>query len=184
MKVNHILKTCLVSLGLIVAPGLCKAESSAADAANRGQLSEKDYRFVLQASRGGMEEVQLGELARQKGTTQGVRDFGDRMAKDHTQANNELKQIVAQKSAMLPTQFTSSERSTMEDLQKATGADFDKMYVRDMIKDHKHDIKEFQNAAKDVTDPDLKAYAQKTIPILEQHLHMAQQLETSVKAEK
>ncbi|HWH69620.1 MAG TPA: DUF4142 domain-containing protein [Candidatus Sulfotelmatobacter sp.] len=147
----------------------------------RGQLSEKDYKFVMDAARGSMSEVQLGELAQQKGTSQAVRNFGERMITDHTKASNELKQIVAQKGASLPTHMSHKENSAMEHLQKETGAKFDKAYAEHMVKDHKHDVKEFRDAAKDLNDPDLKAFAQKTLPILEEHQRMADEMERLVK---
>ncbi len=153
-------------------------------AAQRGSLSEKDYKFVEKAARGGIEEVQLGDLARQKGVNTSVRSFGERMATDHGKANDELKQLVSQKGATLPTQLSHHERSTMEDLQKATGADFDKTYAKAMVKDHHKDVKEFEDATKDVKDPELKAWAGKTLPILQEHLRMAEQMETTVKHEK
>jgi len=138
----------------------------------------------MKAARGGMEEIQAGQLAQQKGSDQAVRNFGEHMVTQHTHVNEQLKQIAAQKGATLPSRLTHGERSTLEDLQKETGADFDKAYAKDMVKDHKEDVKEFQSAASDLTDPDLKAFAQKTIPTLQHHLNMAEDMERSVKMEK
>jgi putative membrane protein len=105
------------------------------------------------------------------------------MVADHSKANDELKEIATRKGATLPTQLSYSERSTLEDLQKATGTEFDRIYAKAMVKDHKTDVKEFQKAANDLNDPDLKAFAQKTSPILQEHLQMAEQMEGSVKSE-
>jgi len=164
------------------APLLWAADTDSA--AQRGQLSASDYRFAADAARGGMEEVQLGQIAQQKGVNQSVREFGQRMATDHARANDELKQLITSKGAMLPTELSHHERSTIDDLQNASGADFDKTYAKDMVKDHKKDVKEFQKASKDLNDPDLKAWAQKTSATLEEHLRMAQDMENSVKNEK
>jgi putative membrane protein len=150
----------------------------------RGQFNEKDYRFAIDAARGGQEEVQLGELARQKGVNQSVRTFGERMVADHSKANDELKELATKKGASLPTQLSYSERSTVEDLQKATGTDFDKSYAKAMVKDHKTDVKDFQKAANNLTDPDLRAFAQKTVGTLQEHLRMAQDMENTVQNEK
>ena len=129
-------------------------------------------------------EVQLGELAHQKGSIQAVRDFGHTMVTDHTKANDELKRIVSKKGALLPaTTLSHHEQSMVETLQQKSGKDFDKDYASAMVKDHRTDLKDFQTAAKDLTDPDLKAFAEKTIPILEKHLRMAQDIDASVKAE-
>ena len=180
-------KTCRLAMvtGLALALGAPLLQAADMDtAAQRGQLSASDYRFAADAARGGMEEVELGQLAQQKGVNQSVRDFGQRMVTDHNQANNELKQLLASKGATLPTELSHHERSTINDLQNASGADFDKTYARDMVKDHKRDVKDFQKAAKDVNDPELKAWAQKTSPTLEEHSRMAQDMENTVKGEK
>jgi putative membrane protein len=150
----------------------------------RGQLSESDYRFLEKAARGGMEEVELGQLAQQKGTSQEVRNFGQRMVADHTKLNNELKQIASQKGATLPTQLSHHENSSIQHLQNATGADFDKTYSKDMVKDHQKDLKEFQSAAQKVTDPDLRTFAQKAVATLQEHLSLAENIENNIKTEK
>ena len=171
----------IAGLGLLLGGRLLAAQPSEA---TRGLLSESDYKFVIDAARGGMEEVQLGQLAEQKGANQAVRSFGQRMVTDHTKANDELRQIAMTKGATLPTQFTSSERSTIEDLQKTSGTDFDKDYAKQMVKDHKTDVKEFEKAAKNLKDPDLRAYAERTLPILQEHLQMAKHTEEIVKNER
>jgi len=146
-----------------------------------GRLTEKDYRFVTEASQGGMFEVQTGELARQKGGMQAVRDFGERMVTDHGKANEQLKEIATRKGAVLESSMAHKQQSQLEDLRKTTGKDFDQAYVKDMVKDHRKDVKEFQNAAKDLSDPELRAFAQNTLPVLERHLRMAEDLEAAVK---
>jgi putative membrane protein len=91
-----------------------------------------------------------------------------------------LKQIVTKKGAILPADLPSKETSTMKSLEKATGADFDREYVEHMVKDHRKDVKEFEEAAKSLSDPDLRAFAQKTLPTLQEHVRMVEQLEPAV----
>jgi putative membrane protein len=166
---------------------MLRAQISTTTEANqgqRGQLSESDYRFLEKAARSGLEEVELGQLAQQKGTSQEVRSFGQRMVTDHTKLNNELKQIATQKGATLPAQMSHHENSTIQHLQNASGVDFDKTYAKDMVKDHQKDVKEFQSASQKLSDPDLKAFAQKSLTTLQEHLGMAENLETGSKSEK
>jgi putative membrane protein len=160
--------------GSVRAAGLL---DSTTDKAHRGQLSEKDYKFVKEAAQGGMSEVELGNLAKQKGTSQAVKDYGERMVRDHSKANDELKQIASSKSATLPADLTHSERSTMDKLQKASGADFDREYTDAMVKDHRTDVKEFQDAAQNANDPEIKSFAQKTLPTLQEHLRLAEDMQ-------
>jgi putative membrane protein len=152
------------------------------DKDQRGQLSERDYKFVKEAARGGMSEVELGQLAKQKGASQSVKDFGERMVKDHSKANDELKSIASSKGATIPADLTRTEKSTMEKLQKANGAEFDREYAAAMVKDHRTDVKAFKDAGEDLKDPELKAFAQKTTPTLEEHLRMAEDMERNVRA--
>ena len=164
--------------------GAQQAYQQAGTKGQEGQLSHKDFKFLEDASRGGMEEVQLGQLATQKAANPAVRDFGQRMVNDHNKANDELRQLSAQKGAALPTQISHLENFRVEHLQKLSGADFDQAYVKDMVKDHRKDVKDFESAAKDLSDPDLRAWAQKTLPVLQQHLQAAENLEATVKTQK
>ena len=127
--------------------------------------------------------MKLGELAKQKGSPK-IQEFGDKMVKDHGKVNDELKHLISQKGATLPEDLNRREEREWEHLQKLSGKDFDKAYAGHMVKEHKKDIKEFETAAKDCQDPDLKAFAQKTLPILQQHEQMAEQMESSVKQQE
>ena len=150
----------------------------------RGQFADSDYKFVTDAARGGTTEVQLGELAKQKALSPAVKSFAERMVADHSKANEELQQIVARKGASLPASLSHKENSEIEKLQKLSGKDFDKEYADLMVKNHKKELKEFQEAVKDLKDPDLRAFAQKTLATLEQHYGMAKQMQETVKNEK
>jgi len=174
--------TCVLTLaGIAGACLLVQAPLQAAE--NRGSLSERDFKFVNEASRGGLAEVKLGELAKEKGASQVVKDFGERMVTDHGKANDELAKIATTKNAVPSVDLTRKENSTFEKLQKASGKDFDKEYASAMVKDHKEDVKAFKDAVEDLKDPDLKAFASKTLPILEEHLQMAEQMEAAAKKE-
>ena len=164
-----------------VAAAVILSGASLLGAENRGQLGVRDYRFLSEAARGGMAEVRLGEIAKQKATSQSVRDFAQRMITEHSKANDELKQIAANKGAIIPSEMTHHENATIDRLDKLSGREFDKEYADLMVKDHKKDVKEFEDATRDVTDPDLKAFAQKTLTTLREHLRMATDTQASVK---
>jgi len=177
MKINKKTMIGSVGLALMLSSGVLLAADSEGQ---RGQLTDKDFKFVTDATRGGMEEVQLGQLAKQKAGSSAVKEFGDRMVTDHQKANDDLKQVVQKKGALIPTSLSHHETSRLEHLEKLSGTDFDKAYVSDMVRDHKKDVKEFEKASQNLSDPDLKAYAEKTLPVLQEHLRMAENLETQV----
>lgn len=167
-----------VGLALMLSSGALLAADTEGQ---RGQLSEKDFKFAKDALRGGMDEVQLGQLAKQNAANPAVREFGERMVNDHQKANDDLKQIVQQKGALIPATLSHHETSRLDRLQKLSGAEFDKAYVSDMVRDHKTDVKEFEKASKDLSDPDLKAFAEKKLPTLQRHLRQAESLEAQLK---
>jgi len=146
-----------------------------------GQWSKKDYKFAHDATEGNLLEVKLGELAKQRAANPSVQQFADQMIQDHTKANMEFKQLAMQKGATIPDKLSHHQESEFEHMQKLSGKDFDKKYAEHTVKDHKKDVKEFQDASKDIQDPELKAFAQKTLPILEHHTQMAEQMESSLK---
>ncbi len=177
-----------LSLGAMAALCLLTAAGPNAQAQssenNKGQLSSHDYKFVSAAARGGEEEVTLGELAAQKGTDPSVREFGQRMAQDHQKVNQQLTQLASQKGATLPSTPTGREEGRVDKLKNMSGADFDKAYMKEMVSDHKKDVKEFQSASTKADDADVKAFAAKTMPTLEEHLQMAESIQTKLSGEQ
>jgi len=149
--------------------------------ASAGKLTGADKTFVEKAAIGGMAEVQLGNLAQQKAANDQVKQFAARMVTDHSKANDELKQIASAKGVQLPTSLDKKHQSDMERLQKMSGADFDKAYMSHMVDDHKTDVSEFKKEAGSGRDSDLKSFASKTLPTLEEHLKMAQTTNDAVK---
>ena len=150
---------------------------------SRGQFSADDYKFACEAARGGILEVQAGDLARTQGASPTVRQFGERMVTDHTRAGNDLKAIASRRGATLPAALDRKDQRRLESLRKLTGRDFDVAYAKDMVEDHKEDLKLFQKAAQDATDADLKAFATTGSGMIEQHLEAAKQMETIAKNE-
>jgi putative membrane protein len=161
--------------------GATAAATSNANGAAAGKLAGADKAFVEKAAIGGMAEVQLGNLAQQKAASEEVKKFAARMVQDHSKANDELKQIASTKGVQLPSALDKKHQSEMERLQRMSGADFDKAYMSHMVDDHKHDVAEFKKEANSGRDSDIKGFASKTLPTLEQHLQLAQTTHDAVK---
>src|SRR5689334_2902046 len=148
---------------------------------NKGAMAVADRKFVMEAAQGGLAEVELGKMAAEKGASDAVKQFGKRMADDHAKVSDELKQLAQQKGLTLPTDLASKDKQLRDRLAKLNGADFDKAYATEMVKDHKKDVAEFKREANGAKDPDLKAWAGKTLPTLEDHLKQAQDVAGQVK---
>jgi len=111
-------------------------------------------------------------MATEKGSNQAVKDFGQKMVDDHTKANDELKSLATSKNMMLPSAPNAKEKATIDKMSAMSGAAFDKAYVRDMVMDHKKDVALFTKEANSGTDSDVKAFASKTLPTLQEHQKM------------
>jgi putative membrane protein len=139
-----------------------------------------DQKFVLEAAMGGMEEVQLGQLAVSKAASDDVKQFGQHMVDDHSKANDELKALAASKNITLPTELAGKQKADYDKLSKLSGAAFDREYMKMMVDDHNKDVAEFQKESTSGKDPDVKAWAAKTLPTLQQHQTMAKEVDAKV----
>lgn len=137
--------------------------------------------FMVNAADAGMAEVELGNLAQQNGSNQLVKDFGARMVKDHTTANDELKQLAETKNVTLPAVLGDEHQKHFDEMKKMTGAEFDKHYMDMMVNDHQKVITMFETAADNEQDLDVKAFASKTLPALNAHLASAKEINETLK---
>ena len=144
-------------------------------------VSKDDAKFAVEAANGGLAEVVLGNLAVKKGNCQQVKDFGAMMVKDHSAANEKLMALAKSKGISLPQVPSSDEQKLKDDLNAKSGADFDKAYVKAMIKDHQEDIQTFAEATKEVKDTQLKNFAVATLPTLKMHLQAIQKVSDGLK---
>ena len=144
-------------------------------------LGESDRDFFNEAARGGMAEVEMGRLAAQKGQSADVKRFGERMVTDHSKANEELKQLAAQKGVTLPAGPSDMQKQEMDRLSKLSGAAFDREYMKLMVEDHDKDVKDFQDQANGAGDPDVKSFAAKILPIITEHQKLAHEIAAKLK---
>ncbi|MFN6481502.1 MULTISPECIES: DUF4142 domain-containing protein [unclassified Nostoc] len=142
----------------------------------QNNLSSLDRRFVTEAAQDGLAEVRLGQLASQRGSSNGVKQFGQQMVQDHTQVNNQLKQLAAQKSITLPTTIGRANQLAERRLSALSGAKFDREYINEMLRGHQKDVSAFQNEAQKGQDPDVKAFAAQALPTLQEHLQQVRAL--------
>jgi len=159
--------------------GSAKSSSKSNAATNSGKLGASDRQFLKKAAQGGKAEVELGQLAQRKAASDEVKKFGERMVTDHSKANDQLQQLASQKGLTLPDKLNAKDQATKARLEKLSGKQFDQAYMRDMVKDHTKDVNEFQHEANNAKDPDVKSFAQSTLPTLQDHLKEAKQIAPS-----
>jgi putative membrane protein len=173
-------------LALVVTAGASNAQNSnsstTGNANSSGHMNHgsakmmADHKFAMEAAMGGVMEVELGKVAAEKGASDEVRQFGQRMVDDHSKANEQLMQLASSKGMTLPTAPDAKHQAEMQKLSALSGEKFDKEYVKMMLKDHKQDVPAFEKEASGGMDADIKAFAASTLPTLREHLQMIQRI--------
>jgi putative membrane protein len=146
-------------------------------AAQAQSVSEQDLTFAEEAAKSGLLEVQLGELATKQADSSDVQDFGRRMVEDHGKLNEQLKSIAEEKGITLPDNLDQDQQHTIDELSQLSGEEFDSTYMDQMVKDHENDVVAFREQVESGKDPGLRAFAEETLPTLEEHLNLAQQID-------
>jgi len=156
--------------------------SPALFADDKSKEAVADEQFVMKASAAGLAEVTLGRLGAQKGNSAEVKKFGQRMVDDHTKANKELITIADKKRYKMAERMDQTHQDAADKLAKLQGNEFDREFLRQMVKDHEEAVALFTAKAKDANDEGLKDFAARTLPTLKEHYKMVQELEKSQKS--
>lgn len=189
------------ALAMAVAVSACAGDNGTADnnapgtaAPTTGTVGttgnlDADREFVQEHLAMGTAEIELGQLAQQRGTHADVKEFGATMVRDHQAAAQELTSIASTLNATgtAGTSGTDARNDKLEDLQeekeelsKLSGLDFDKKYIEEMIDDHEEAIRDLENKAENAANAELKAWATKTLPSMRQHLERARTIKETL----
>ena len=156
-----------------------RPEMSPMDQANQqqndtAQMMDKD--FVKKSLQGNMAEVQLGQLALQKSNNDDVKQFAQKMVDDHTKLGDQMKQVAQQLHVKPPDSPSSKEKAIVAKLQALNGEEFDKAYIKEMVKDHQQDDKEFKEEAKNSPNAGMKQLVSQDEQVISHHLEMIEQI--------
>ena len=146
------------------------------------KVSRGDKNFIAKAMKGGMTEVELGKLAAQNAQNDEVKKFGQRMVDDHSKSGDEL-QAIASKLGYAP-KNAGPDKGDVKKFSKMKSDKFDREYMNHMVKDHEQTVKLFRKEAEKGESAELKQFASKTLPTLEEHLKMAKDLQGQFKKTK
>jgi len=155
---------------LVVAAGT----ATVAAAQNGADAGMGDKHFVSEALKGGQAEVAMGQLAEQNGKSSDVKSFGRRMVEDHTKMGEQMKMVASEEGLSTPS--SPSHDAEINKLKSLSGDDFDKEYIKMMLKDHESDLNEFKKEAQDGKSPKVKEAASQGAPIISEHLTMIRQI--------
>ena len=157
------------ALSIMAAPLVLAAVQSAPD------------HFIKDAIEGNLAEVQVGELAQQKGASQDVKDFGATLARDHAAANEKAKQAAQSVGVTPPTKPGVKQKMMYHELSALSGERFDRRFIAGMVKDHEDDIAKYEKEAQSGSGP-VADYAKQILPDLRKHLQIAEGLQARQKS--
>lgn len=138
-----------------------------------GMLGSTDRQFVMKAAMSDMAEIELGRLAVARGASESVKQFGQRMVDDHTRTSQQLMQIVSTAGVTPPTALDPKHAAVVARMSRLSGAEFDRAYAKQMVKDHQEAVALFQRESTRGSHGELKAFASATLPALQEHLAMS-----------
>jgi len=180
---KRLFKTLSFVIGFGLSGVSAQTNMSSAEAAPRSpaQLSAADQNFINEAAIGGQFEVEAGKLAQRSANPQ-IKKFGSRMVKDHSAAGAKLKRIAAAKGVMVSQDLDAKHANTRDHLASLKGAEFDREYIQEMVKDHDEDAQIFADAAQNGNDPQIKRFAADTLSVIKAHDKMAHEIAASMTA--
>ncbi|RZJ67702.1 MAG: DUF4142 domain-containing protein [Flavobacterium sp.] len=141
---------------------------------------EDDSEFLMAVAEVDMKEIELGKLA-QKSANADVKALGTMMVTAHTATSTEVELLATAKNISLPKGLTEDGKEAYNKLNEKKAADFDKAYADKMVEGHEKTIKKFEEYVKEGTDAEIKAWAQKTLPVLNTHLQHSKEVQAKLK---
>ena len=133
-----------------------------------------DKEFMMTAAHSDQNEIQQSKMALAKGVTGMAREMANKMIADHTKSTADLKKIAAKKGVTLPTDMDAEHKALAPAMEKMSGKDLEANYLAQMQADHQKTANTMLAHEKMTNDADLKAFIGKTLPVVQQHLGMAQ----------
>jgi putative membrane protein len=178
----RLLATISLMLVLLAMPASAQSGNPAGMTPGTGpqQPNNPDRLFVRAAALGGMAEIELGELARQKAQSEAVKDFARRMVEDHGKANDRLISLAKEDGIAVPDELDQEHKATRERLEAMSGAEFDRAYLQGQVVDHQKTAQLLEYEIGSGQDADLKSFAAEILPIVLQHLRAAQTLQAEM----
>jgi putative membrane protein len=175
------MKTLLAGFAMLLALPIAslaiaqEAKKESRQTAAKGGLDKKDADYLRRMGAADLAEVEAGKLAAGKASSDGVKKFAQHMMAEHGKGMEEGRQLAESKRVKLPTEPSKKHQAAMKKLEEQSGAEFDRAYMNQMVRDHQDTLKLLQDAAKNAQDPQIKAAAQKKVPTVQEHLKMARQ---------
>lgn len=151
--------------------------TTAGSASAKDSLSAAERNFLLRAASDGMFELEAARLAADQAKDEAVKRYAAMLVEQHSSAHQELASLAQSKGLSLPTNLSGGKRRQLDRLKRAKGEEFDAIFVQTVgVRDHRGDVNRYRNISRTAKDADVKAWATKMLPSLEQHMSEARSL--------
>ena len=189
MRLNmRFFTACALGTALLFALSSCRGSGQNVQAAretpadtsersNKPVLNDSDRDFLKKAEDGDIKEVNIGRFVLEKSQNKDVKDYAQMLVDDHTNDLRKVVDLMNQKGMPQPQDLPEVKHEALGKLDELSGAALDREFANAMVGDHQNDIAEFQNTINSTQDEDVKYYAMHTLPVLQEHLRKAQELQ-------
>ena len=158
-----------------------QAKPAATRATPSAEVSSKrtTAAILAQIHQANLKAIAIGKIAQEKASTSEVRAYADQLVQDHTNAD-QMVVAMAQKTGARLHDSTAGRHAGAhgkvvdQKLSSASGAEFDRLFLKQTSADHERLIRELRQEREDASDDDIEALIDKIMPILEQHRDLAQ----------
>lgn len=155
-----------------------QAQAGGTEPSTSGPVAGAERAFVADAAASGLAEVEAARLVATRTNNPQIKEYAERMEREHRAANEELQRMAMAKGIDLPANPEGAPRERLNRLNGVTGAELERTYMQEFgIDAHQQAIELFERQARDGQDPELRTYAERTLPTLREHLHLARQLQ-------
>ena len=152
------------------------ADSSINGSAGVDTQLMKDRLFVRKAEMGGYAEIQFGQLAAQKASSDDVKKLGQKLVDDHAKLDKEMQPVADELGVKAPDKLAKPDQEEFNKLSGLTGTDFDKEYLAYALSSHRKDLHEFHAEIAQTEDPALKDAITNSAPVMVGHLFLVNKL--------
>jgi putative membrane protein len=157
-----------------------ETSSGAGNTTNKAVLSDSDRDFLKKAEDGNIKERNIARVVVDKSENKDVKDYAQMLVDDHTKDLRRVVDLMNQKGMSQPKNLPEVKHEALGKLDRLSGGAFDREFLNTMVEDHKKDITDFQKEVNAAQDEDVKYYAMHTLPVLQEHLQKAQELQQKV----
>ena len=182
-RTSQLLKLCLIVLGAALILNACnrsRTVEAAREDRQQPDATPAEQDFMMKAAQANVSEIDMARIVMQKSQNRDVKDFANMIQSDHTNALEDLMDLMRDKGMSPPSVLSPDAKIDIEKMTALSGAEMDREFVNTMVSDHQKALEMFRDLANIAQSPDVRKYAEDLIPKLEMHLDKAQKLQSKL----